>query len=86
MNTELRRISEQILGRGPGVRMREEHARDLLHRTVVNEHGAVFHVGGLYLDAGSGRIVIDLLEVDGDGNPIPGTECGVYSLEGWAVR
>jgi len=86
MNTELRRISEKIVGRMRGVRVRDEHAHDLLHRTAVNEHGAVFHVGGLYLDAGSGRIVIDLLELDEDGEPIAGTECGVYSLDGWEAH
>ena len=86
MNTELRRISEKLLGRARGVQIRDEHAHDLLHRTAVNEHGAAFHVGGLYLDAGSGRIVIDLLELDEDDNPIPGTECGVYSLDGWEVH
>jgi hypothetical protein len=84
MNTELRRVSEKILGRARGVRIRDEHVHDLQHRTVVNEHGAAFHVGGLYLDAGSGRIVIDLLDLDEDGTP-SGTECGIYSLDGWKV-
>ncbi len=85
MASERRRISEDILGRPRGVRIQTMNALELLHRTVVNEDGADFHVGGLYLDARSGRIVIDLLELDDDGDPIPGTECGIETLEGWHV-
>ena len=85
MAADIHRLSHDILGRERGVRIRNMNALELLHRTVVNEHGAVFHVGGLYLDARSGRIVIDLLDLDADDNPIPGTECGVYSLDGWEV-
>ncbi|SOC47842.1 hypothetical protein SAMN05660748_1070 [Blastococcus aggregatus] len=85
-NAERSRLNEVVLGRARGVRIRNMNALQLLHRIVVNEHGAVFHVGGLYLDAHSGRIVIDLLDLDEDDNPIPGTECGVYSLDGWEVH
>ena len=84
--TDMHRLSQDILGRERGVRIRNMNALELLHRTVVNEHGAVFHVGGLHLDAGSGRIFIDLLDLDEDDNPIPGTECGIDSLDGWEVH
>jgi hypothetical protein len=84
-NTERSRLDEIVLGRPRGVQIRSMNALDLLHRTIVNENGAVFHVGGLHLDAHSGRIVIDLLDLDEDDNPIPGTECGIYSLDGWTV-
>ncbi|KGH48630.1 hypothetical protein IN07_01320 [Modestobacter caceresii] len=86
MGSELRRIAEDILGRPRGVRIQRMNALELLHRTVVNDNGAVFHVGGLYLNARNGRIVIDLLELDDEDNPIPGTECGLETLEGWHVH
>lgn len=86
MHAERRRIDEDILGRPRGVRIRNMNALELLHRTVVNENGAAFHVGGLYLDAGTGRIVVDLLDMDEDGSPIPGTECGIFSLDGRSVH
>jgi hypothetical protein len=86
MNAQQRRITEEILGRPRGVQIRNMNALELLHRTVVNEHGAAFHVGGLYLDGETGHIVVDLLDMDEDGNPIPGTECGIYSLDGWEVH
>lgn len=41
MLAEHRRIDEEILGRPRGARIRRMNAVDLLHRTVVNEHGAV---------------------------------------------
>lgn len=86
MVTERRRIAADILGRLHGARIQRMNALELLHRTVVNEHGVPFHVGGLYLDAGSGRIVIDLMELDVDGLPIPGTEGGIETLDGWHVH
>lgn len=84
-HAERTRLDEVVLSRPRGVRIRSMNALDLLHRTVVNENGAAFHVGGLYLDAYGGRIVIDLLDLDEDDNPIPGTECGIYTLDGWEV-
>jgi hypothetical protein len=86
MAADKHRIAETILGRPRGVRIRSMNALDLLHRTVVNEHGAAFHVGGLYLDAGSGRIEVDLLDLDEDDNPIPGSGCGIFTLDGWEVN
>lgn len=85
MLAEYRRISEQILGRPRGARIRRMDALQLLHRTVVNEHGAAFHVGGLTFDAHIGTVCFELLDLDDDGEPIPGSESGVYSLEGWDV-
>ncbi|MQA35294.1 hypothetical protein [Modestobacter roseus] len=58
---------------------------DLVHRSMVNEHSADFHVGGLCLDAHRGRIVIDLLDLEEDDNPAPSSEFGIYSLDGWQV-
>jgi hypothetical protein len=62
------------------------NAVELLHRTVVNEHGAAFHVGGLTFDAYTGTVWIELLDLDEDDEPIPGTDCGVTSLEGWDIH
>jgi hypothetical protein len=86
MNAEWCRISEDILGRPRGTQIHRMDAFDLLHRTVTNEHDAAFHVSGLYLDARSGRIVIDLLDLDENDDPIPGTECGIHTLDGWQVH
>ena len=86
MLAERRRIDEDILGRPRGARIQEMNAVDLLHRTVTNEHGAAFHVGGLTFDAYTGTVIIELLELDEDGEPVPGTECGVASLEGWEIH
>lgn len=85
MLAERQRITEEILGRPHGARIRRIDAVDLLHRTVTNEHGAVFHVGGLTFDAYTGTVWIELLDLDEDGEPVPGTECGVASLEGWDI-
>lgn len=82
---EWRRIQQDILGREPGVRFYSMNAMELIGRTVVNENGAAFHVGGLRLDGTSGRIWIDLLDLDEDDMPIPGTECGISTLDGWRV-
>jgi hypothetical protein len=79
------RFSQEVLGRPRGVVIGHLPATALIGRTVVNEHGAEFCVGGLYLDARTGRIIIDLLILDEDGDPVPGTECGVQSLDGWRV-
>jgi hypothetical protein len=68
-----------------GVHIASINALDLLHRTVLNAHGAAFHVSGLTLDATTGAIVIDLLDVDEADEPIPGTEVGILSLDGWQV-
>ena len=57
-------------------------ALQVLHRTVVNEHGAVSQVGGLMFDARTRRVWIDLLCLDDDGEPMPGTEDGVDNLAG----
>lgn len=85
MNKEYMQLSEQILGRQRGARIRRMDAVHLLHRTVVNEHGAAFHVGGLDFDATTGTVWINLLELDDGGEPIPGTECGVANLDGWEI-
>jgi hypothetical protein len=85
MGAEWHRLGKDILGRPRGARIRQMNALDLVGRTVLNEHGAAFAVGGLYLDAFTGAIVIDLLEVDQDGEPIPGTESGICTLDGWTV-
>lgn len=79
------RGGEDALGRPRGVHIGSMNALDLLHRTVLNGHGAAFHVSGLTLDATTGAIVIDLLEVDEDNEPIPGTEVSILSLDGWQV-
>lgn len=86
MFDERRRINEEILGRPRGARIRRMNAVDLLHRTVTNEHGAVFHVSGLTFDAYTGTVWIELLDLDEDDEPIPGSECGVASLEGWDIH
>lgn len=86
MFAERRRITEEILGRPRGARIRRIDAVDLLHRTVTNEHGAAFHIGGLTFDAYAGTVWIELLDLDEDDEPIPGTECGVTSLEGWDIH
>lgn len=86
MFAERRRINEEILGRPRGARIRRMNAVELLHRTVTNEHGAAFHVGGLTFDAYTGTVWIELLDLNEDGEPIPGTECGVASLEGWDIH
>ena len=57
-------------------------ALQVLHRTVVNEHGAVSLVGGLMFDAHTCRVWIDLACLADDGEPMPGTENGVDNLEG----
>ena len=77
--------NEDSLARRRGVHIGSMNALDLLHRTVLNAHGAAFHVSGLTLDATTGAIVIDLLEVDEADEPIPGTEVGILSLDGWQV-
>jgi len=86
---EWRRIQQDILGRKPGVRFHGMNAMDLISRTVVNENDAAFHVDGLRLDGLSGRIWIDLLDLDEDDMLIPGTECGISTLDstldGWQV-
>jgi hypothetical protein len=79
------RVCQEVLGRPRGVLVRHLPASALIGRTVANEHGAEFQVGGLYLDTQVGRVVIDLLDLDDDGEPVPGTECGVVSLDGWQV-
>jgi hypothetical protein len=76
---------EGALGRPRGVHIASLSALDLLHRTVLNARGAAFHVSGLTLDATTGAIVIDLLDVDEADEPIPGTEVGILSLDGWQV-
>lgn len=86
MLAERRRITEEILGRPRGARIRRIDAVDLLRRTVTNEHGVLFHVGGLTFDAHTGTVWIELLDLDEDGDPIPGTESGVASLEGWDIH
>jgi hypothetical protein len=53
---------------------------------VLKEHGAAFHVGGLTFDAYTGTVWIELLDLDEDDEPIPGTDCGVTSLEGWDIH
>jgi hypothetical protein len=79
------RGSQDALGHPRGVHIGSMNALDLLHRTVLNAYGAAFHVSGLTLDATTGAIVIDLLGVDEDDEPIPGTEVGILSLDGWQV-
>jgi hypothetical protein len=86
MLDERRRITEEILGRPRGARIRRMNAVDLIHRTVTNEYGAAFHVGGLTFDAPTGTVSIELLDLDEDYEPIPGTDCGVASLEGWDIH
>jgi hypothetical protein len=86
MFAERRRITEEILGRPRGARIRCMNAIDLLHRTVTSEYGAVCHVSGLTFDASTGTVWIELLDLDEDGDPIPGTEEGVASLEGWDIH
>jgi hypothetical protein len=68
-----------------GTKISSMNAADLVGRTVANSHGAEFQVRGLELDAGTGTIVIELRELDDDGQPTPGTEVGIYSLNGWEV-
>jgi hypothetical protein len=62
------------------------NALDLLHRTVTNQHGDDFHVAGMQLDASSGRIVIALLDLDDNGDPVPGSEFSAPTLDGWQVH
>ena len=57
-------------------------ALQVLHRTVVNEHGAVSQVGRLMSDAHTRRVWIDLACLDDGGEPTPGTENGVDNFEG----
>lgn len=78
-------VRQQILGRRPGAQIGWMNALHLIGRTVVNENGADFHVGGLELDTQSGRIYIQLLELDDDGQPVAGTENGILTLDGWTV-
>jgi hypothetical protein len=68
-----------------GTRIHRMNAVDLVGRYVANQHGAEFRVRSLELDAASGRIVIELADLDEDGEPIPGTEVGVERLNGWEV-
>jgi hypothetical protein len=86
MLAERVRVTEEILGRPRGARIRRMNAVDLLHRTVLDEHGGEFHVGGLTFDTHTGTVSIELLDLDEDGEPIPGSECGVASLEGWDIH
>lgn len=86
MVAELARLSYEIAGRPRGARIHRMNAADLLHRTVVNEHGVAFHVGGLTFDGYSGAVWIERLHLDEDGEPIPGTECDVTSLDGWDIH
>jgi hypothetical protein len=65
-----------------GARIRQINAAELLHRTVVNDRGAFFYVGGLASDAYTGTVWFHLLDVDEDDYPFRGSECGVASLEG----
>ena len=68
-----------------GTKIHRMSATDLVGRFVANSNGAEFQVHGLELDAGTGSIVIELRELDDDGQPMPGTEVGIPSLNGWAV-
>lgn len=52
---ELSRISDEIAGRPRGARIWRMNAVDLLHRTVVDEHGVGFHVVALAFDGYSAQ-------------------------------
>lgn len=68
-----------------GTKIHRMSATDLVGRVVANGHGAEFQVHALELDAGTGTIVIELRELDEDGQPMLDTELGIPSLNGWAV-
>lgn len=56
------------------------------HPSARQENRHAHPVGGLTFDAYTGTILIELLDLDEDGEPIPGTECGFASLEGWDIH
>ena len=58
---------------------------DLVGRTVVNQYGVIFRVADLSVDANTGAIAVDLLRLDEEDQPIPGTELSILNLDGWRV-
>lgn len=60
-------------------------ATDLVGRVVFNPNGVEFLVVGLNLHTTSGKIVIEIDEIDLDTHELLGAPCGIFSLSGWEV-
>ena len=58
---------------------------DLVGRTVVDDTGTQCLIQWVYLDTGSGRLMIELSELDEDGNFEWYSDFEVDSLEDWAL-
>jgi hypothetical protein len=84
MNEDYMRISEQVLGRPPGAHPPDGRDAPAAPRGRQRARRPVY-VGGPTFHAYTGQVWIELLELDDDGEPISGIECGVASLEGWEI-
>ncbi|SEL26443.1 hypothetical protein SAMN04515665_110116 [Blastococcus sp. DSM 46786] len=85
MAREYLRISEDILGRPRGTNIGKAGAGYLLQRMVADQDDTFFRVVGLTFHGAIGVVSLDLVGLDDHGEPVPGTERSVFSLDGWQV-
>ncbi|MGY1750996.1 hypothetical protein [Modestobacter sp. SYSU DS0511] len=85
MAREYLRVSEDILGRPRGTNIGKAGVDYLLHRMVADENDTFFQVVGLTFHGAIGVVSFDLVGLDDHGEPVPGTERSVFSLDGWEV-
>lgn len=63
----------------------EMPACDLVGRIVINPNGVGFVVTALTFDARSGRVMLEIDDIDEATGAPAGLSSGIFTLEGWTI-
>jgi hypothetical protein len=59
--------------------------RDLLGRYVANRHGREFKITDIRYNLKWDKVTFELSDLDEDGEVVPDSESGIFSLKGWEL-